>query len=181
MRTGLLSCLLLALATDAWAHRLDEYLQATRVAVATNRIELSIDLTPGVAVADQLLAVIDTDRDGRFSADEASAYAQHLLKDIRLGLDEKVLALSVVKTSFPTLHEVKGGVGIIRIKAAAPISRLSAGRHALSLTNTHLPTVSVYLVNALVPTDRTIKIAKQSRDELQKGYRLEFAVSSSLP
>jgi hypothetical protein len=59
MKTGLLGCLLLVLATEAPAHRLDEYLQATRLAVATNRIDLSIDLTPGVAVADQLLVVID--------------------------------------------------------------------------------------------------------------------------
>jgi hypothetical protein len=181
MKTGLLGCLLLVLATDAPAHRLDEYLQATRVAVATNRIDLSIDLTPGVAVADQLLVVIDKDRDGRVSADELAAYAQRVLKDIRIRLDEKVLALRVVDASFPNLPEVRSGLGVIRIKASAAVGHLAAGSHALSLTNVHLPAISVYLVNALVPKDRAIKITKQTRDELQKHYRLEFGVGLPSP
>jgi hypothetical protein len=181
MKRGLLGCLLLVLATDALAHRLDEYLQATRVSVATNRIDLSIDLTPGVAIVNQLLIVIDKDRDGRVSEEEVAAYAQRVLKDIRIGLDEKVLALSLVDTSFPALHEVKGGLGVIRIKATAPVGRLSAGRHTVSLTNAHLPAMSVYLVNALVPKDQAIKITNQTRDELQKNYRLEFGVSPPPP
>ena len=181
MKPGLLGCLLLVLATDALAHRLDEYLQATRVSVATNRIDLSIDLTPGVAILDQLLVAIDTDRDGRVSEEEVAAYAQRVLKDIRIGLDEKVLALSLVETSFPALHEIKGGLGVIRIKATAPVGPLSVGRHSLSLTNAHLPAISVYLVNALVPRDQAIKITKQTRDQLQKNYRLEFSASLAPP
>ena len=181
MKPRLLGCLLLVLATNALAHRLDEYLQATRISVATNRIELSIDLTPGVAIADQLLVVIDKNRDGRISEEEGAAYAQRVLKDIRLGLDEKSLALSLVDTSFPALHEVKGGLGVIRIKATAPVGQLAVGKHALTLTNAHLPAISVYLVNALVPKDGAIKITKQTRDELQKDYRLEFSVSPSTP
>jgi len=134
MKPGWLSCLLLLLATEAWAHRLDEYLQATRVSVATNRIELSIDLTPGVAIADQLLVVIDQDRDGRVSAEEGVAYALGVLKDIRIGLDEKALTLSLVDVSFPALDKVSGGLGVIRIKASAPVE-LGVGRHALRLQN----------------------------------------------
>ena len=172
---------MLVLASNALAHRLDEYLQATRVAVATNRIDLSIDLTPGVAVAGQVLAVVDKDRDGQVSGDECAAYARRVLKDIRVGLDEKVFPLSLVDASFPALHEVKAGMGVIRIKATAPVGQLAAGRHSLSLTNAHLPTISVYLVNALVPKDSAIRITKQTRDELQKDYRLEFNVTSSPP
>jgi hypothetical protein len=181
MRTGLLGCLLLLLATDALAHRLDEYLQATRVSVATNHIGLSIDLTPGVAVADQVLAVIDKDHDGRISDEEGAAYAQRILKDIRILLDEKVLALRVVDASFPALREVKQGLGVIRIKANAHIEHLAAGQHTLSLTNAHLPAISVYLVNALVPKERAITITNQTRDELQKEYRLEFGINLSPP
>jgi len=181
MKPGPLICLMLVLATDALAHRLDEYLQATRISVATNLIDLTIELTPGVAVAGQVLAVLDKDRDGQVSKKEVTAYAHRVLKDIRVGLDEKVLAPSLVDSSFPALHEVREGLGVIRIKATAPIGQLSAGRHALSLTNAHLPAISVYLVNALVPKDRAIKITKQTRDELQRDYRLEFGVSPSAP
>jgi hypothetical protein len=181
MKSSLLSSLLLLLATNALAHRLDEYLQATRVSVATNRIDLSIELTPGVAIVDQLLVVIDKNRDGQVSEKEATAYAHHVLKDIRTGLDEKNLTLNLMDSSFPTLHEVKAGVGVIRIKATATIGQLSVGNHTLSLSNTHLPAISVYLVNALAPKDPAIQITQQTRDELQKNYRLEFGVSPSPP
>jgi len=181
MRTGLLSCLLLVLASDAWAHRLDEYLQATRVSVATNRIDVSIDLTPGVAVADQVMAAIDKDRDGRVTEDERAAYTGSVLRDIRVSLDEKVLALKVVESSFPSLLEIKGGLGVIHIKATVTVGPLAAGRHVFSMTNGHLPAISVYLVNALVPKDRSIQITKQTRDELQKDYRLEIRAGSPSP
>jgi hypothetical protein len=181
MKRVLLGSLMLALATDALAHRLDEYLQATRVSVATNRIDLALDLTPGVAVVDQLLVVIDKDRDGRVSEEESAAYAERILKDIRIALDEKALALSLVDTSFPALHEIKGGLGVIRIKTSAPVGQLTVGKHALSITNLHLPTISVYSVNALATKDPTIKITKQTRDELQEEYRLEFEVATSSP
>ena len=181
MKLGLLGCLLFGLATDTLAHRLDEYLQATRISVATNRIDFSIDLTPGVAVAEQVLAVIDNDRDGRVLKEEVAAYAQRVLKDIQIGLDGKILALSVVGSSFPALHEIRSGLGVIRIKATATTELLSAGQHVLSLTNAHLPAISVYLVNALVPKDRAIDITKQTRDELQKSYRLEFRVAAPSP
>lgn len=181
MRPGLLGSLLLLLATDALAHRLDEYLQATRVAVATNRIDLAIDLTPGVAVADQVLICIDKNRDGRASDEEVTAYAQRVLKDLRIALDEKILTLSLVDTSFPTLHEIKAGLGVIRIEAGVSVGRLTAGKHTLSLTNGHLPTISVYLVNGLVPKDPAIKINKQTRDELQRNYRLEFVANPGPP
>jgi hypothetical protein len=181
MKPGLLTSLLLLFVTPALAHRLDEYLQATRVSVATNHINLSIDLTPGAAVADQLLVVIDQDRDGLVSEEEGVAYAQRVLRDIQVKLDDKVLALSLTNTSFPALLDVKAGVGVIRIKATAPIGQPSEGKHTLSLANAHLPAISVYLVNALVPKGPTIKITRQARDELQKNYHLEFDVSPSTP
>jgi hypothetical protein len=181
MKPGLLGCLLFLLVTQAWAHRLDEYLQAVRVSVGTHRIGLSIELTPGVAVADQVLAAIDKDFDGRVSEAEVATYAQRVLEDIQVGLDEKVLAMTLTDTSFPTLESVKKGMGVIRIKASAPVKPLSVGNHTLNLTNAHLPAISVYLVNALTPKDRAIKVRKQTRDELQATYRLEFSVGSSVP
>ncbi len=177
IRAGLLSCLLVALATNAFAHRLDEYLQATRVSVSTSRIDLSIDLTPGVAVANQVLAAIDTDRTGHISEDEVTAYTKSVLGNIQVGLDGKPLTLRVESTSFPALHEIKSGLGVIRIKATASVEPLASGQHTLSLINAHLPAISVYLVNALVPKDRFIQITKQTRDELQKHYQLEFGAN----
>lgn len=177
MRRALLCVLLLVLKPNAFAHQLDEYLQVTRVSLTTNRIDLSIDLTPGVAVADQVLSVIDTDHDGQISGREAAVYANRVLEDLDIHLDERPVVLKVVKPSFPTLREMKSGVGVIRLRGSASVERLSPGRHTLNLTNDHLPAISVYLVNALRPNDSAIRITTQNRDESQQHYRLDFVWS----
>jgi len=181
MKLVLPCCFLLALATEASAHRLDEYLQATRIAVATNRIDLFIELTPGVAVVGKVVAEIDKDRDGAVSKEEGEVYARRLLQDISIELNGGALAVTEVETSVPTMSEMNAGTGVIQIRAAAPIPRLTEGAHTLVLTNVHLTGISVYLVNALVPKDPSINIIKQVRDESQKRYRLEFVSASSLP
>jgi hypothetical protein len=176
MRAAVLSCWLLAVSIESFAHRLDEYLQATRIAVSTNRIDLTFELTPGVAVAGQVLEVIDLDRDGRVSGDEAKTYAQRFLKDLHAGLDGKVVALTMTAVSMPAMEEIRSGTGIIRVQAASQPGSLNVGSHALGLTNRHLPAISAYLVNALRSRDPAIEIGRQTRDELQKDYRLEFRV-----
>jgi len=177
MKRQILSLLLLALASDAWAHRLDEYLQATRIFVATNRIDVSIDLTPGVAIVDQLLPVIDRNHDGRISDEEATTYARRVLKDVRVSLDEGPLALGLRDVRFPAMSDTRAGLGVIRIKATAPIKKLALGKHDFILKNTHLPALSEYLVNALVPTNELIHITKQIRNENQSDYRLVFTLN----
>lgn len=176
MRAALLGCCLFAISSDGFAHRLDEYLQATRIAVATNRLTLTFELTPGVMVAGQLLEIIDQDRDGRVSDAEGSAYAQQFLKDLCLGLDGKAMQLSSTAVSFPSAREMKDGTGVIHIRATSPVGPLGAGGHALTVTNRHLPAISVYLVNALRSKEPAVEIGQQTRDELQKEYRLEFRV-----
>src|SRR4051812_45984017 len=47
------------------AHRLDEYLQAARLGIGTERVELELDLTPGSSVANVIIAGIDRNRDRR--------------------------------------------------------------------------------------------------------------------
>ena len=180
MKAALLGCCLFAAVSEGFAHRLDEYLQATRIAVATNRIDFTFELTPGVAVAGQVLETIDLDHDGRVSSDEGTLYAQRFLKDLNISLDGKPVGLSMKSVSFPTVPELRSGTGAIRLRATSTINPLPLGSHALSLTNRHLPGVSVYLVNALRSKD-PVEIDRQTRDELQKDYRLEFRVKPVAP
>lgn len=179
MRTRLLGCLLLLFVAEARAHRLDECLQAIRIAVSSDRIELTFALTPGVEVADQLLAVLDTNRDGQISSREGRRYVNRVLRDLRVAVDDKSLVLRADKPAFPPIQEIKAGAGVIGFKAGAVIKRLSPGHHTLSLTNVHLPDLSVYLVNALVPKDPSIQIASQDRNDAQTGYLLKFVAGRS--
>ena len=55
---------LIAFPPAVFAHRDDQYLQATLVAIEPSVVRLQINLTPGVAVAERVIAEIDRDHDG---------------------------------------------------------------------------------------------------------------------
>src|SRR5207302_11088010 len=79
--------ILSAFGTTASAHRIDEYLQAARLAIASDRVTLEMDLTPGVDVAPLIFSLINTNHDGSISEAEGRAYASRLLREIVLDLD----------------------------------------------------------------------------------------------
>lgn len=169
----------LAWAPSASAHRLDEYLQATRISIATDRVDLEIDLTPGAAIAEKVLAWIDTNGDGRISDAEVEAYAEEMLHSVRLKVDGRPASVELVKISFPEWSDVRLGVGMIRLRAAAKILA-APGQHVISFLNTHRPESSVYLVNALVPGNPRIQLGDPRRDYAQLGMTLDYMVSGEV-
>ena len=158
----------------ASAHRRDEYLQAARLAIGPDRVDLSLDLTPGIAVADTVLGGIDRDGDGTIATDEAEAYAARLLEALSLDVDGRPLPLQLVRTLFPTVESARAGEGAIQIEVIAPLPRLSLGRHDLRFSNRHRPEISVYLANALVPESERISIGAQRRDVEQRSMTIEY-------
>ena len=177
--TWIVPIVALVFPTVAAAHRLDEYLQATRISLAPDRVVLEIDLTPGMDVAPMIYALINTDRDGRISAAEGQAYAKQVLKDVVLEVDGRRYQLSLAGNQFPSYQEMSTGSGTIRIEARAPVSAVDPGPHSLFFQNNHRPEVGVYLVNALVPASSQIEITKQHRDVRQHGIQLGFNVTSA--
>jgi hypothetical protein len=174
-------CALLATAPPAGAHRVDEYLQATRLSVDTGRVDLEIDLTPGVAMASKVFAWIDTDGDGEISSAEGEAYGREMLRSVALKIDGRLAPVTLVESSFPQIQDMSLGVGTIRLRAAAEVPVMAAGRHQLVFLNTHRPEASVYLVNALVPENPRIQLGDQRRDVAQHGLTLDYAVASEAP
>ncbi len=168
----------LSICLTSHAHRLDEYLQATRVAVSLTQIDLSIDLTPGVSVAPKLLGVIDPSNHEVVPARKAKAYALRVLRDLELELDGKRYALKLGSQTFPTRAEMQEGEGIIRLRASTKVPELRVGAHELMLRNHHLPDISVYLANALAPESGAIQITRQARDERQQQYQVSFEVKA---
>lgn len=166
----------LAFSVSAPAHRLDEYLQATRIAVTIHRIDLTIDLTPGVAIAEELLPSIDPVGGARIDSHQGERYAQRVLQDLELELDGKRQPIRLIRATFPARADMEAGEGTIHLQSVAKIATLKPGHHELLFRNDHLPKISVYLVNALVPENKAIQITRQIRDELQKEYRLSFEV-----
>jgi nickel/cobalt transporter (NicO) family protein len=166
----------LATPAPAGAHRLDEYLQATRLSIDVERVRLEIDLTAGVAVAPEVFASIDTNRDGQISDAEGDAYARQMLRSVVLSVDGRPAPVTLIEIRFPPFREMGLGVGTIQVRATANLSATGAGRHQISYLNTHRSEGSVYLVNALVPADPRIQIAGQQRDPAQHRLTLDYTV-----
>jgi hypothetical protein len=160
-------------------HRLDEYLQATRISIARDGVLLGIDLTPGAEVGPLIVALMNGDRDGWISAAEGQTYANELVRDVVLELDGRRQVLALTKCQIPSISEMYSGTGTIRIEARATVSAGVPGPHSLTYTNNHRPDGSVYLVNALVPSSRAIEITGQHRDTLQRGIRVTFNATSA--
>jgi hypothetical protein len=159
----------------ALAHRLDEYLQATRFSLTPDRIVLKLDLTPGVDVAPAIFAEINASRSGKISDAEGRAYGIQVLKEIVLEVDGRKQPLELVSSEFPSLARMSAGLGTIRIEARGAWA-LPSGPHALFYRNNHRPDSAVYLVNALIPNTPKIAIGAQHRDSRQREVRVEFSV-----
>ena len=159
----------------ASAHRLDEYLQATRIAVEPERVNVEIDLTPGADVAANVIALIDVNHDGEISKAEQEGYARLVLASAALDVDDEPRHLMLTSSVFPSIPEMREGVGVIRVKASAATP--GAGRHRLFYRNEHWPEISVYLANALVPASDMVAIAQQERDTLQHELRFDYSIS----
>ena len=93
--------MLLSFPGVVFAHRLDEYLQATLISVEKDRVEVSLRLIPGVAVSSAVIASIDTNGDGNLSSQEQSSYAQRILSELSLSIDGRRLRPQLVPANFP--------------------------------------------------------------------------------
>ena len=170
----LLFLIFVTLPTIVLAHRLDEYLQATIVVIEPDRVRLQINLTPGLAVAEQVLALIDHNRDGIISTNEAAAYSELVKRDLIARLDQRDIKLQLTRSFFPGPAELRTGWGFIQMEFSAVPGRLAAGAHRLTIENRHLSGVSVYLLNAAQPASGSVQIIKQTRNENQTTGEIEF-------
>ena len=172
---------LLALPSAVFAHRDDQYLQATLVAIEPSGVRLQINLTPGVAVVEQVLAEIDRDHDGAISQKEAAAYAELLKRDLTLRIDGRKLELKLTASEFVPPAELRTGSGTIQMEFSAISGPFAAGPHRLTLENRHLTPMSVYLINAAQPRLPTVQITRQKRNESQSAGEIEFTIHAFPP
>jgi hypothetical protein len=170
---------LLLLPSAILAHRLDEYLQATILSVDANRLDGSMRLVPGVAVSSVVIASIDTDGDGVISAAEQNAYALNVLQDLSLSMNGRALTPHLVSSEFPSIDEIREGIGEIHIGFIADLPNGDLNRH-LVFENRHDSAIAVYLVNTLVPADKNIHLTAQARNENQSLYQLDFVQSGTV-
>jgi len=170
---------LMSAGTPANAHRLDEYLQATRVDIDLNRVNLEIDLTPGVSIAKRVASWIDTNGDGELSEAEGLAYGTEVLTSLVMTVDRTPVVLTLRDVRLPGVIDMAGGVGTIRLRASAELPDRTSGRHELRVVNTHRRALSVYLANPLVPSDSRIQILTQQRDPDQHSLTIGYDIETT--
>ena len=161
-----------------FAHRLDEYLQATLVSVEKGRAELEVRLTPGVAIVPMVLAEIDRNGDGVMSEAEQREYADRVVRDLVVTAGGERLTPRLVSAKFPSIDEMKDGSGEIQIELET-VLRSDVRNRSLTFENGHMRQISAYLANALVPSDPGVRIAGQYRNSSQSVYRLDYVVAGA--
>ena len=187
MKTLLVSILVLLITRSAFAHRLDEYLQASTFSVDRDHIQVHMRLTPGVGVIDKVLKAIDSNGangangDGVISETKQRDYVEKVRRDISLTLDKNPLQLRVVGFSYPGVDEMKQGMGEILIDFQSDIPAGGGPDRAMVFENHHQPAISVYLMNCLVPRDSAIRIVSQNRNFNQSFYQLDYTQSQAAP
>ena len=174
---------IVASAASVSAHRRDELLQAARIDVARHAVSIELDLTPGIDVAESIVAAIDGDRDGALSSHEQAAYTNRVMGALDVSIDDaSPLSLRLVSSTFPDVSAMRRGEGMIRLRISAtpPATTRTAGRHQLFFRNTHAAAQSVYLANALVPEDDRVSVTAQRRDGDQSELTIDYAVRDAL-
>jgi len=170
--------LLLSVASPAFAHRTDEYLQATTIAVEHDRVVVQMRLAPGIEVFPKVLALIDTDRDGAVAEGELRAYAERLATDLSLSVDGVRLPLRLASSKMEALEALHDGRGTIELAFDAAVPR-GSGERRLVFENHHQRAIAEYLVNGLVPRDPAIRLGAPHRSYDQSVYRLEYEVAGA--
>ena len=156
------------------AHRLDEYLQAARLAIDPERVQLELDLTPGMALAPALLTDIDPNRDGSVSDGEQQTYSRLVIGALELAVDGTPVPLQLATATFPATDAIGRGEGTVQLRATAMLPPLGNGVHHLTFRNRHHPDRSVYLANALVPESNAVAITAQRRDGDQSALTIDY-------
>jgi hypothetical protein len=169
--------LTLALHAPAFAHEVDEYVQAALIALEKDHLEIQLRLVPGADVFSQVFAAIDTNADGAVSPAEEQAYARSVLHDLALSMNGQQVRAEIVATQFPSVALMKEGIGEIHVALRVRVAK-PAVRQKFVLENRHQRAISAYLVNCLEPHDHSLRVVSQRRNADQSRYELVYEVTT---
>lgn len=167
----------LAPQAPAFAHEVDEYVQAALISLDRDHLDVALRLVPGADVFSQVFTLIDTNADGVVSDAEKQAYARTVLRDLTFSVNGQRVSADIVSARFPTVDLMKEGLGEIQLVLRVPTATRSA-KEKLVLENRHQRGISAYLVNCLKPRDAGLRIVSQRRSADQSRYELDYEVST---
>lgn len=172
----LVLALVLALAPSlAHAHP-SHYGQLARVTIGVEVIAVELDLSPGLAVSDDISRLLDGDGDGVVAADECSAYARRVAAELSLEIDGVALPLEPVKSRCPGVEALSTGEAGLKLWFEARPTA-TAGSRRVSLQNRHRPVESACSAQAFAGPG--VVLSGITRDDARGGISL--SATCSLP
>jgi hypothetical protein len=173
---GFALAVVIAAGSGISAHRLDECLQAARIAIEPDHIAIDVDVTPGIAVAEDIIGDVDRNGDGVLSAGEQAAYARLVLASLDVSVNGREMDLVPGATAFPDVEALRRGEATIRVRSTVPLSPQASGAHQVRFRNHYRREMSVYLANALVSESARIAITGQRREAQQRELIIAYDV-----
>ena len=147
--------------------------------IEPSAVHLQLNLTPGLEVAEAVIADIDGNRDGSLSTDEQRAYAVAVVRALTLEVDATPVGAALAGSTFPDAGAMRRGEGTIQLVLTGTLPRLAPGSHQLRFQNRHQPQRSVYLANALVPASHQVAITGQQRNEIQSELAIDYVLRAA--
>lgn len=174
-----MAALLLALLHPGGAHaqQRDQVLQSMTVELAPGRLAIQVQVTPGAAMADDLLGLIDLDGDAMISPLEQRYFTSYLRDSWRFKLDGEMLPMRPVSARFPDAGQMRAGNGTIFLAFEAPIPGDDLP-HRLLLEQHNAPQIKgrIYRVDTLASHDLRVQLLDQQRNQDQSQYMLDFRI-----
>ena len=119
----------------------------------------------------QVLLWVGEQRNRVISLPESLAYGRRVLDALSLTVDGRAVSLELGNVEAPSVADIDAGTGTLRLRASAMVPSVRTGRHELTLINSHQPETSVYLANALVPSDTSIRFSTSGEPSISTASR----------
>lgn len=171
-RGALLALALVAAPSMARAHA-EHYGQSAYLRVASDRVSLDLDLSPGSGVAAALIGKIDADGDQELSEKEQQRYAAEILGQLSLTIDGEPRPLVLSRVECPPARRLATGQDKLALSAVALLSPLPPGPHRLVFANHHAPVTSNYAAHAFGDA-ALVSFGRPERDAAQQQLSVSF-------
>lgn len=137
---------LLATPSATSAHPADELLQHLHVALAPDRVDLTISIGGGVLAKELLIADLDADGDGAASAEEVAAWSRVFVQHLAVTLDRRPVPIDLARTdvTVPDLQDFYLGVEPIEVTLRLPTVVQPRVEQLMIVTNSYRQMRSSY-------------------------------------
>ena len=177
-RSIVLATALLALPGVASAHPGHSLAQTAYLTLTPGEVRLELDLTVGEAAVASLLAALDPDGDGQASEAETRAWAEGVLGQVSLTLDDGTAAWTLDDVEVADLALVATGSAALSLTAAT-LRPEGPGPHSLTFVNDYAPAETLRTTTMfLAPGEGwSWDIADQERSDDGAGLTVTYATS----